>query len=86
MRSMLLAFVALAMTMAMSSGFAVAAQTEGKITKIDADAQTVTLDDGKSYKVPGEFDVTTLTEGSEIIIAYDVVNGQNLITDMQIDE
>ena len=29
------------------------------ITKIDPEKQTITLDDGKSYKVPGEFDVAT---------------------------
>ena len=41
----------------MISGAAFAAETEGQIKKIDKDNLTITLDNGKSYKLPGEFDV-----------------------------
>ena len=41
----------------MLSGAAFAAEAEGQIKKIDKDNLTITLDDGKSYKLPGEFDV-----------------------------
>ena len=65
---------------------AFAAQTEGQIRKIDSDAFTITLDDGKSYKLPGEFDISDITEGTTVVVAYDVVGGVNLITDMEIAE
>lgn len=65
---------------------AFAAEAEGQIKKIDAEKQVITLDDGNTYKVPGEFDVATLSEGMEIVLAYDKVNGENLITDMQLPE
>lgn len=63
-----------------------AAEAEGQIRDIDTDSLTITLQDGKSYKLPGEFDVTALKEGMEIILAYEEVDGQNLITDMQLSE
>lgn len=82
MRTLIAAIVA---TFALS-GAALAAEAEGQIKKIDADAQTITLDNGKSYKLPGEFDVAALKEGMEILIAYDQVGGENLITDMELSE
>lgn len=70
----------------MISTAAYAAEAEGRIKAINKDAQTITLDNGKSYKLPGEFDVDSLKEGMEILIAYDQVGGENLITDMELPE
>ena len=67
-------------------GTALAAEAEGQIQSIDKDSSTITLDDGKSYKLPGEFDVEALKEGMDILIAYDTVAGENLITDMELSE
>ena len=67
-------------------GAAFAAEAEGQIKKIDADNSTITLDNGKSYKLPGEFDASALKEGMEILIAYDQVGGENLITDIEFSE
>ncbi len=68
------------------TGAALAAQAEGHIKKIDGDNLTITLDDGKSYKLPGEFDMTSIKEGMEVLIAYDKIGGENLITDMELPE
>lgn len=65
---------------------AFAAEAEGRIKTIDRDNSTITLDDGKSYKLPGEFDVDQLKEGMDILLAYDKVGGENLITDMELSE
>jgi hypothetical protein len=65
---------------------ALAAEAEGKIKAIDQDNQTITLDDGKSYKLPGEFDMDSIKAGMEVLLAYDEIEGQNLITDMQLPE
>jgi hypothetical protein len=70
--------------LAMLSTAAIAAEAEGQIRSIDHDNQTITLDDGKSYKLPGEVDINALSEGMEILIAYDTVGGENLIMDMQL--
>ena len=68
------------------SGAAFAAEAEGHIKSIDRDKLTITLEDGKSYKLPGEFDMEAIKEGMEILLAYEQVDGQNLITDMQLSE
>ncbi len=65
---------------------AFAAEAEGKIKSIDTDNLTITLEDGKAYKLPGEFDMESIKEGMEVLLAYDTIEGQNLITDMQLSE
>ena len=65
---------------------AFAAQTEGLIKKIDRNALTITLDDGKTYKMNAETDIDSLKEGMDIVIAYDVTDGGNVITDMQVPD
>jgi hypothetical protein len=74
------------LAVAMMAGVAAAAEAEGQIQEIDKDNLTITLSDGKSYKLPGEFDVDALQEGMDVILAYDEVGGENLITDMEISQ
>lgn len=81
MRSVLCALFALFMTNA-----ALAEIAEGTIKAVDNEKQTVTLDDGSQFKLSSEFDFTALTEGVEVTIAYDLINGVNIVTDMQIWE
>jgi hypothetical protein len=70
----------------MLAGPSFAAEVVGQIKKIDIDHLTITLDNGKSYKLPGELDVSTLKEGMEIVLAYDEVGGENVIPDMDLSE
>ncbi|KQZ12835.1 MULTISPECIES: DUF1344 domain-containing protein [unclassified Mesorhizobium] len=65
---------------------AFAGQTEGHIQKIDKENLTLTLDDGKTYKMNPEMDVEALKEGMDIVIAFDVTDGENVITDMTLSE
>jgi Cu/Ag efflux protein CusF len=78
-------FGAVAATLLISSA-ALAAQTEGLIKKIDKDTLTITLDDGKSYRMNAETDIDSLKVGMDIVIAYDVTNGENVVTDMQLPD
>ncbi len=70
----------------MFSAAAFAAEAEGKIKTVDRDNLTITLDNGKSYKLPGEFDVDAIQEGMHVLLAYDEVDNQNMITDMELSE
>jgi hypothetical protein len=79
----LIGAICAALTMA---GVAFAAEAEGKIKSIDREDLTITLDNGKSYKLPGEFDMDSIKEGMEVLLAYDHIGDQNLITDMQLSE
>ncbi|MCC0029817.1 MAG: DUF1344 domain-containing protein [Brucellaceae bacterium] len=76
--------LALAATLLAVPAFAVDA--DGTITQIDVDARTITLEDGNTYLLPGEFDPANIKEGSSIFFIYQVVDGVNVITDMEIDE
>lgn len=82
MRKIIAAFAILAL----SPLAAQAAETEGLIKSVNAEKGTITLDDGKSYKMPGEFDVASLEVGSDIVLSYDVVNGERLVSDMTVGE
>jgi hypothetical protein len=68
----------------LSSGAALA--DEGKISRVDREALTITLDNGNTYKLSGEFDVEALQEGVEVVLAYDTVGGEKLVTDLVIYE
>jgi hypothetical protein len=65
---------------------ALAGQTEGRIKSVDEEKLTITLDDGKSYKLPGEVDMAGIEPGAEIVINFDKVGEVNQITDMAVYE
>lgn len=70
----------------MFSTAAFGAEAEGTIAAVDTDNLTITLENGKSYKLPGEFDVDAVKEGMHALIAYDKVGDENMITDMELTE
>lgn len=65
------------------STVAMADDVEGKITGINKDQETITLDDGKIYKLPGEFDYSVISKGMKVIILYDEADDTRFITDIQ---
>lgn len=69
--------------MSMFSSVAMAEDTEGKITAIDREEETISLDDGNSYKLPGEFDYSALNEGMKVIVLYEVAENTRFVTDIQ---
>ncbi|MER8654050.1 DUF1344 domain-containing protein [Mesorhizobium sp. M0847] len=75
-----------AAAMLLISTAAYAGQIEGLIKKVDKDALTLTLEDGKSFKLNAETDLDSLKPGMDIVIAYDVTNGENVVTDMELPD
>jgi hypothetical protein len=55
---------------------------EGTISQIDLDEFTITLSDGRTYKLPREIDMDALSVGITVVIAYEEAGGENRITDM----
>lgn len=82
----MLSALLMAASLALSSGAALAADDEGTIKRVDREALTITLDNGNTYKLSGEFDVEALEEGVEVVLAYDTVGGEKLVTDLVIYE
>ena len=68
--------------MALAGGIAHAADDEGKIARVDVENLTITLDNGNTYKLSGEFDIEALEVGTEVVLAYDTINGQKTVTDL----
>ena len=77
---------AISASIGLFAGGATAADDEGKIQQIDVEALTITLDNGNTYRLPGEFNVDALAEGAEVVIAYDTVEGVKQVTDIVIYE
>jgi len=61
------------------SGAAVAANAEGTIKKLDKQTMTITLDDGKAYKLSEEFSVEDYSEGMSVMISYDEIDGKKIV-------
>ncbi len=68
--------------LALTAVGALAADTEGEVRQVDAEEMTITLDDGQTYKLPAEMDVSSIEEGVTVVIRYDVRDGVNQIIDM----
>ncbi len=67
--------------MLVSAAFAL--DTEGRITNVDPEKLTITLENGETYRLPGEMDVSAIETGMTVILAYrEVENGVRQITDM----
>ncbi|WP_420959763.1 DUF1344 domain-containing protein [Brucella sp. IR073] len=75
--ALLFVFVSLFSTIAMAD------DAQGKITHIDEESNTITLDDGNVYKLPGEFDYSAINEGMKVALSYDVVDKDRFITDIE---
>lgn len=71
---------------ALSSMTAFAADDEGTIATVDRESLTITLDNGNTYKLSAEFDVESLQEGVDVVLAYDTIEGEKTVTDLVIYE
>ncbi len=68
-----------AVLLAMSSLAALADEASGSIADIDDAAMTVTLDDGNTYMLPEDVDLTTFQVGDKVTIEYDTDTDGNLL-------
>ncbi|MDP8251546.1 DUF1344 domain-containing protein [Pseudochrobactrum saccharolyticum] len=64
------------------AGTALADDAEGKITKINEDTETITLDNGKDYRLPGEFDYSAIEKCMKVIVTYDLVDNVRYISNI----
>lgn len=65
---------------------ALADEIEGKITAIDEASQTLKLEDGSVYKLPGEFDYSVLEKDMQVTIIFDVSGEDKMVTDIELAE
>ena len=77
MRKLMIAASAAAL-LAASSLAALAAEATGAIVSVDLAAHTVTLDDGKTYVLPKNFDLASLKAGAKVTITVDDADGKTI--------
>jgi Cu/Ag efflux protein CusF len=65
-------------------GFAESADVEATIKKVDTKNLSITLDDGKIYQTPDDFDFNGLEAGVKVIVFYTEVDGKRVINDLDI--
>ena len=65
---------------------ALADEATGKIVSIDEGNQSLKLDDGNVYKLPGEFDYTVLSKDMKVLIVYDLSGEDKVVTDIEKSE
>ena len=86
MRFILALFLGLSGFLNPISAFAESADVEAVIEGVDEDKLTVTLDDGKKYQAPEEFNFDGLKKGVKVVVFYTETDGKRVINDLQVVE
>jgi hypothetical protein len=82
MKKFMIAIFMAALTMPTLS-FADSGDTEGVIKDVNTDKGTITLEDGKVYTAPSEFNFDGLKPGVKVIIYFSGSDGKRVIDDLQ---
>jgi len=63
---------------------ALAGTADGTITKIDETANSLTLSNGKTYKLPGEFNYSGFHAGQKVTVFYDTDPSGAYVNDIEV--
>ncbi|MFC3163570.1 DUF1344 domain-containing protein [Ciceribacter thiooxidans] len=66
------------------SAFAGSNDVESTIRSLNSDQLTMTLDDGKTYLLPQEFNFEGLETGVKVIVFFTEVDGKRIVDDLQV--
>ncbi|MGM4980147.1 MULTISPECIES: DUF1344 domain-containing protein [Rhizobium] len=84
MRFFVATLLATASLLAPVAAFAESADVESTIKKVDTKNFNITLDDGKNYQVPEDFDFNGLKAGVKVVVFYTEVDGKRVVNDLDI--
>jgi Cu/Ag efflux protein CusF len=84
MRILIAALLATASMFSPLSSWAQSADIEATIKTVDMKSMSLTLDDGKTYKVPEEFNFEGLKAGVKVLVFFTMVDGSRVVDDLQI--
>ena len=84
MRFFVATLLATASLLAPVASFAESADVEAIIKKVDTKNFSITLDDGKNYQVPEDFDFSGLQAGVKVVVFYTEVDGKRVVNDLDI--
>ncbi|MDR6756152.1 hypothetical protein J2Y48_001442 [Mycoplana sp. BE70] len=81
---MIVALLAAVGMLAPLTSYAESADVEAVITKVDTNGLSLSLDDGKNYQAPEEFNFEGLSPGVKVLVFYTEVDGKRIIDDLEI--
>ncbi|MCP8895031.1 DUF1344 domain-containing protein [Shinella daejeonensis] len=84
MRFLITALLAVAGLLSPISASAESADVEAVITRVDLNDLSLSLDDGKSYQAPEEFNFEGLEPGVKVLVFYTEVDGRRVINDLEV--
>ncbi|MFB2550874.1 DUF1344 domain-containing protein [Ensifer soli] len=84
MRFIIAALLGAAGLLSPFSAVAESADVEAVITDVDTERLSLSLDDGKSYQAPEEFNFEGLKAGVKVIVFYTEVDGKRVINDLEV--
>jgi hypothetical protein len=84
MRLLIAALLTTASILSPLAAIAQSVDVEAMIKSVDVKKLSITLDDGKTYKVPEEFNFDGLSTGVKVLVFYTVVDGQRVVDDLEI--
>jgi hypothetical protein len=84
MRFLIAALMATAVFLSPLAASAESADVEAVITNVDTTNLSLSLDDGKKYQAPEEFNFEGLEPGVKVLVFYTEVDGKRVINDLEI--
>ncbi|OLP58679.1 hypothetical protein BJF93_17780 [Xaviernesmea oryzae] len=84
MRFVVVTLMAAAAVFSPLAAFADSADVEATITSVDTEKLSLSLDDGKSYQAPEEFDFDGLKAGVKVVVFYTEIDGKRVINDLEV--
>lgn len=84
MRILITALLATASIFAPLNTWAQSVDVEATIKAVDVKSLSLTLDDGKTYRVPEEFNFEGLKAGVKVLVFFTVVDGNRVVDDLEI--
>ncbi len=66
-----------------SVSLASADETAGRITQVNAEEQTITLDNGMTFSLSDDVNLNALAPGQEVKVTYERQDSENIATDVE---
>ena len=85
MKSVLVSTIAAA-ALLFTAGIAAADEASGRVTQVNTEEQTFTLDNGMTFSLSDDINIEGLAAGQEVKVTFEKQDSENIATEVQIPE
>tara|TARA_R110002110_G_scaffold7511_3_gene37942 strand:- start:222 stop:482 length:261 start_codon:yes stop_codon:yes gene_type:complete len=85
MKSVLVSTIAAA-ALLFTAGIASADEASGRVTQVNTEEQTFTLDNGMTFSLSDDINIEGLAAGQEVKVTFEKQDSENIATEVQIPE